>query len=239
VQTRIWTRGAGTARILAALALAAALAGCATTAGGARRQAALERHYAEAVLRAAVFEPADALPLTALSTDPATLVSWTTYAYEPGAQTLPVDLWVTADPEVAERCRRFPDADRILRLQQLLGLPPDPENGAERRFVVLRARLADVFRPCTNPDPTSRGPCAETFPEAASTDHRLWLGDWMLEAYQLPHGYPYTRLGYTYDWGRPPGATRYGVSEFVVAEGAWIEVVAVVPTAEYCGGGRP
>ena len=48
-------------------------------------------------------------------------------------------------------------------------------------------------------------------------------------------GYPYTRLGYTYDW-HPEAAARghYGASEFVVDVGTTATVLAQYSTDAYC-----
>ncbi|MBK8453511.1 MAG: hypothetical protein WAQ53_14365 [Thiofilum sp.] len=45
-------------------------------------------------------------------------------------------------------------------------------------------------------------------------------------------GYPWTRLGYTYDWGKPNNPI--GFSEFVIDKGAKVEVKSVTTTAKYC-----
>lgn len=36
-------------------------------------------------------------------------------------------------------------------------------------------------------------------------------------------GYPWTRLGYTYDWGSR-SSNKYGLSEFVIMPGSKVEV---------------
>ena len=45
---------------------------------------------------------------------------------------------------------------------------------------------------------------------------------------------PWTRLGYTYDWGE--SSNHVGLSEFVLAKGASLEVDAVTPVDDYCRG---
>jgi len=45
-------------------------------------------------------------------------------------------------------------------------------------------------------------------------------------------GYPWTRLGYTYDWGNPD--SEVGLSEFVITAGATIKIENVYETAAYC-----
>jgi hypothetical protein len=59
-----------------------------------------------------------------------------------------------------------------------------------------------------------------------------WIADTMLSHWMIPQGYPWTRLGYTYNWR--PGASRYGASEYVVRAGSRVRVLSVAPAAEYC-----
>ncbi len=57
----------------------------------------------------------------------------------------------------------------------------------------------------------------------------------------LPTQYPWTSLGYTFDWAWGPvglngaGFMVYGESEYVIPKGARITVKGVYATAEYCG----
>jgi hypothetical protein len=64
-------------------------------------------------------------------------------------------------------------------------------------------------------------------------EHTEWLEAQFASSHQ-PGGYPFTGLGYTYDWGRPEQPV--GFSEFVVPEGATIRVEDQSPTAAYCTG---
>ena len=49
--------------------------------------------------------------------------------------------------------------------------------------------------------------------------------------YTGDHPYPWTGLGYTYDWGNPD--SEIGLSEFVILGGSTVGVDAVIPTEEY------
>ena len=44
--------------------------------------------------------------------------------------------------------------------------------------------------------------------------------------------FPWTRLGYTYDWGE--SENHIGLSEFVVRKGADIEIDSVSTVNDYC-----
>jgi hypothetical protein len=143
------------------------------------------------------------------------------------------------------RCRAV-NATRLDRtLKQVLGLPPDGDYGYVMEYWV---KPADLFRPCTDPRITSSSCPAEvasgtaTMPVPAlvgGTDLNSFLWSQANYAWRMPsrfrpkaavscardwtarscYGFPWTRLGYTYDW--TPGAEDHvGVTEFVVAKGA-------------------
>jgi hypothetical protein len=217
-----------------ALALAVVLAGCATGQAGHPTAAAdPQALYAASIYQAAVYRPEHARPVTVLPKGGTALVStWTRYDYKVGETVLGKDLWVTVVPEVQERCRKYPASERVLRLQQLLGLPPVGPDQAYDRFAVMTVKVDDLFRPCTNPDPSDSGPCTESLPANVDPKYLRWFADNMLYSYQLPGGYPWTRLGYTYDWN--PAGSHAGPSEFVARKGATVTVTAVVPTVAYC-----
>jgi hypothetical protein len=226
----------------AAAALLSLAAACAPRTGAAPAAPAptAQAAYEAAVLDAAVYRPGDVRPLLPLAPDSAGRVRVTTLTdslYTVGAAELAKDVWVTLVPEVRDACRRF-SGDLAMRLRQLLGLRPDDE---VRVFAVFDADTADVFRPAPDPSTRSTRPCAEhvsdaecglTFPVDADSAHVRWIGEQALGSWKLPRGYPWTRLGYTYDWA--PGASRYGASEYVVRRGAAVEIVEVVPYAAYC-----
>jgi hypothetical protein len=125
-----------------------------------------------------------------------------------------------------------------LRLEQLLGLPV---NNGKTRFVQMWVNPADMLRP--SPDGEVDDTVAELempSPEhfASQQDyefHRDWFNLQMsLQAYDDPSkGYPWTRLGYTYDWGNPE--SEVGLSEFVVAAGSMVGIEAVSDNETYCG----
>lgn len=202
--------------------------------------------YNAAIYDAAVYKFSNLRPLRPLKFDPATksveVVSLTDFDYKVGATTLPVYVWVTGVPEVQELCRDF-SGDLNLRLHQLFGLHP---NRKFKHFVVMRVKEGDIFRPTANPDPTTTLPCSypvaancgEAFPDNVSAVHVRWLANQLLnsyvisESYLIPVGYPWTRLGYTYDWKY--GANKYGASEYVIQSGSSVTVSAVIPYQKYC-----
>lgn len=169
------------------------------------------------------------------------VTTWTDDAPLPGARTslpegdtltLTGDVWVTLTPAVQQFCRDVAPTWRTRRLEQRLGLPP---YAGYTRFVTLWVRQADLFRPCPDPETTDRQ-CQTTPPQPVSRvrvapEHTEWLEAQFASSHQ-PGGYPFTGLGYTYDWGRPEQPV--GFSEFVVPDGATVRLKDRSSTAAYC-----
>jgi hypothetical protein len=135
-------------------------------------------------------------------------------------------LWTFTDKEFLKWFRE--NHDKVdnwnIRLKQLLGKSPDTDN---RYFTVFWAKVTDVFRPAFFPEINS-SMMNTTFTntlEEDTSENAMWFKNWFdktnASAYRKD-GFPWTRLGYTYDWGNPD--SKYGLSEFIVKEGAEIEV---------------
>ncbi|MBN2193625.1 MAG: hypothetical protein JW751_12480 [Polyangiaceae bacterium] len=140
-------------------------------------------------------------------------------------------IWVTSVPELRDYCRALPpgSADRYLRITQLFGgLRPDV---AKDRFVELWVNPDELFRPCPDPE-IADDRCGLVLPSTVPPDYRQWFEDLRKTSYG-DDGYPWTRLGCTYDWGNPTSAV--GLSEFVVRQGSIVEVHAVTEKVDdYC-----
>ncbi len=217
----------------------------------------LQASYRRAIADAEVAEPEEVCrTLTAVTPDhPAlqwrdragarrvlavTWTSWDGYDREIGREMeLGREVWVTLVPELSHFCRSRPESGEALtlRVEQLLGLPPGV---GKSRFVELWVAPGDLFRPA--PDPEIDDRVAEwdvrraSVGPAARPGHFEWFERLRGSSYG-ENGYPWTRLGYTYDWGNPAG--EVGLSEFVVRAGATVGVEAVTPTQEYLGRHRP
>lgn len=166
--------------------------------------------------------------------------------------------WVTAAPFLHRFCNALHlrgDALR-LRVAQRLGLPPTSQNDA---FVQMWVDPGIFFRPCADPEVTDgectlnlttalpagaacpwagsyEGQTSKAF-TAVSAQHLAWMCDWWAQAYtgDPKKSYPWTALGYTYDWGNPRGIQ--GESEFVIPQGSTMVIESVTPLDAYCGGG--
>ncbi len=163
-----------------------------------------------------------------------TWTSWNGYDDKVGqAITTTRETWVTAVPELKDFCTAYnASADNLtLRLEQLLGLPP--HNG-KTRFVEIWAAPQDLFRPSPDPEITDHEAQLD-FPASkyltVSQEHVAWINNLKSQSYG-ENGYPWTRLGYTYDWGNPQ--SEVGLSEFVINPGATVTINAVTATADYC-----
>ena len=161
------------------------------------------------------------------------MVTWTSsagYNDKIGQDTdLAEDVWTTAAPEMQVFCQKAGlTGDALtLRLEQIIGLPP---GAGYDRVAELWVPLGAMFRP--SPDPEITDSVAELdFPEGTPEEHIDWINNLKATSYG-PDGYPWTRLGYTYDWNAD--SREVGLSEFVVRNGSTVGVKAVTPTEEYC-----
>lgn len=168
-----------------------------------------------------------------------TWTSWDGYDEMIGEEmTLSREIWVTVVPELKEfssvhfrRKADFENDQYVLRLEQLLGLPPD--NG-KTKFVEIWVDPGDLFRPSPDPEITDHEAeldfCRSAKFITVSEEYVLWFNNLKAQSYG-GNGYPWTRLGYTYDWGNPE--SEIGLSEFVISEGAVVIIHSVTPNLEY------
>ncbi|MBD0337157.1 MAG: hypothetical protein ICV62_16845, partial [Cyanobacteria bacterium Co-bin13] len=195
----------------------------------------------------------------------ATWTTWSGYAQNVGNQViLTRDLWVTAVPDLQAFCEGYrptPEISLGARLNQLLGLPPEPiDAAANRQIVEIWVDPAFLFRP--SPDPEITDHEAELNFRSASEfisvplSYQHWFYAQYDQRYQysgqpITHDsvgtsgvlpYPWTQLGYTYDWGNPSDwmaldpnhPAEVGLSEFVIRQWSPIVVKATHSAADYC-----
>ncbi len=193
--------------------------------------------------------------------------TWTYAKYYTGTPpydyTVPsqVEVWLTAVPLLRRFCHHtgLTGPALTLRLAQRLGLPPDASDDA---FVQMWVDPRTVFRPCPDPEITDRECQVNlTAGKAASPPSCPWSAalagqvsgafvtvtqkhlDWMCANWIKSYpgdprkSYPWTALGYTYDWGG--GQDFYGESEFVIPSGTRVVIESVTPTDAYCASAGP
>ena len=140
-------------------------------------------------------------------------------------------IWVTAAPELKERMKKESGGDQDLRLKQLLGLPPDSQF---KWFVEFWVRPVDLLRPCPDSEITDDR-CQLFFPQKTDSAYIQWINANRISRYyqqKLYANYPWTQLGYTYDWS-PKNKTHKGLSEFVIGSHRKIVVGKIISTADY------
>lgn len=150
------------------------------------------------------------------------------------------DTWVTAAPNVQNLCRdsKWQGGDVNRRLIRLLGLPP---GGDYVGFASMWVQPQDLYRPCPDSEITD-SECGLNFPDDVTPEHRKWINDLRAKQYFVSKnpqssGWPWTQLGYTYDWHgqeNPETHNPVGVSEFLIKQNAKIKIEALTPTEEYC-----
>ena len=144
-------------------------------------------------------------------------------------------LWVTAAPKLQQFFQSGQGAPSVARLEQLLGLPPE---SGYTRIVEFWVDPADLFRPSPDPEVNDMEAGLE-FPTGSQTSVPQAYQDWFHANYESSfHSakpYPWTQLGYTYDWGR---SNHVGLSEFVIEKGATVGVVGVHQPLDYLMQGR-
>lgn len=168
------------------------------------------------------------------------------------------DSWVTVVPEI----RNFFGVIRPepLRIAQLLGLPPeyavagDPKEA--KYMLEMWVSPQDLFRPCPDTEisdiscetgfPTDTFRILNPYNKVRATEgadygvfktYTSWFNNRTRNIYTMGSTpFPWTRLGYTYDWG---SSNHVGLSEFVLhgrkEDGSTISVgiKSVKTTAEY------
>jgi hypothetical protein len=160
------------------------------------------------------------------------VVTWTKYASSyPVGETVNTTwgyTWVTAAPQIQTFFKDHvnPDTNATLRAAELLGLPP---NTTDTVFVELWVKPQSLFRP--TPDNEINDTVAQlTFPASATAGYKQWFNNNIIASY-YPMNEPWTRLGYTYDWGNTKN--HVGLSEFVLWPNSTVTVKSVTPTAQY------
>jgi hypothetical protein len=181
--------------------------------------------------------------------------------FKPG-KPIPKEIWVTVVPELKEFCTKYKNAlaeihngqlnedqlneSVILRLKQVLGLPP---NSDYTHIAEIWVEPEYLKRPSLDPeinDSTVQPiphPIQDPLPfsEGANLAYQSWFKT-MLDK-RSTSLYPWTGLGYTYDWGIYPKTglqTDAGLSEFVIflpidsEVTSSIEVKQIVSIKEYC-----
>lgn len=218
--------------------------------------------YLQAVQDMAFAEPSEIVSTLdpAPQSGPVRLVSWVRADQAQGMPAAGEPLttggatWVTLDPHIRDFCKGFvanhsANADAVtLRLEQRLGLPPNASKTHFVTFELPNASPETLFRPCADPE-VSDNTCTLGPPASCAEGEALChaRNDFFYKQYYSSYGvarpveYPWTSLGYTFDWAPAPagpdgtvGFVSVGESEYVVPDGVKLTVVSIEPTMTYC-----
>lgn len=182
------------------------------------------------------------------------------YATAAPGQTLTAvgDYWVTPAPQAYTAIKAASPggvvANPTLALDEYLGLPPTSTDDAVVSMWVSPANLvrpamdpsitnhaaetdfplSGQVVPVANPAALPKQPPAPGFGPAA--DYPTWFLERESAIYNpsIPGGpYPWTGLGYTYNWGNLGVGSVVGGSEFVIPQGSPVKIQAVTPVSAY------
>lgn len=189
--------------------------------------------YHNAIIDASVAEESELMPLKAIDTsaDSVLVCTWNKYpeTYVTGTDiTISYgDVWVFTEEEIYAWGQENGMAeDMELRMQQLIGLPPQD---SKTHFSVLRVKPKDLYRPARDSEIDDTA-SQLIFPENVTEEHKAWFEGNAEYSYN-PHRYPWTGLGYTYDWA--DNGMEYGLSEFILKNGAEVTVEKTYTNEEF------
>ncbi|MGN0150248.1 MAG: DUF3089 domain-containing protein [Clostridia bacterium] len=189
--------------------------------------------YHNAIVDAIQADEDEILPLRPIDTtaDKVLVCTWHKYPDSyPSGEEIDIkygDVWVFTADEIEQfgKTNGYCD-DMVLRMEQLIGLPP--QNG-KTHFTTMWVNPNDLYRPSADRSiDTTEASLA--FPENTDAEYIEWFNSYMTSSY-YPHRYPWTRLGYTYDWA--DNGTEYGLSEYVLKNGSKATVEKTYTNEEF------
>ena len=218
------------------LALTVAISGC-TTVGVDSRGA-----YERAVMDAVFAEESELMPLVEITPDSelttwneegkVLMLSWnrhperyiegTSYTLENG------EIWTFTDKEILVWYEENGEGveDWVLRLEELIGLP---EGSGYTHVSAFWCDPEELIRPAYVTDITAQMD-ASALDGSALGAFEEWFEGNIIWSY-FDSAYPWTRLGYTYDWDE--AGDEYGLTEFIILPGSEVEIEWTITTEEF------
>ncbi len=170
--------------------------------------------------------------------------------------------WVSLVPFMRRFCESYQGKDLRLRIAQNLGMPPNSANDSfvemwanprdifrpcpdpepwDMECLVRIPLIGQLPEQGVDKPPWycgQDGPFSRQQSMAYLTVQQTHL-DWMCENWigsytssELYENYPWTALGYTYDWG---SEDHVGQSEYIIPGNTWVTAGSITPTDTYCG----
>ena len=218
------------------LALAVAISGC-TTVGVDSRGA-----YERAVMDAVFAEESELMPLVEITPDSelttwndegkVLMLSWnrhperyiegTSYTLDNG------EIWTFTDKEILAWFEENGEdvEDWGLRLEELIGLP---EGSGYTHVSAFWCDPEELIRPAYVTDITVQMDVS-ALDGSMLGEYEEWFEGNIIWSY-FDSAYPWTRLGYTYDWNED--GNEYGLTEFIILPGSEVEIEWTITTVEF------
>lgn len=198
---------------------------------GGQEKPSNEELYAAAVEDAKTCKKNEISKLVELADSGNLLISWNSFPEEfpVGSTYIPrsdLEIWCISYEELQTWYSRNSKGvtDWTERLEQLIGLP---EGFGYTHFTAFIADADDVIRPAYQPDPQKQVTKAD-LDGSALGEYAAWFEGNTQWSY-VDSAWPWTRLGYTYDWAQ--GQER-GLCEFLLLTGSEVGVEWTVTTEE-------
>jgi len=191
---------------------------------------------------------------------PVTVVTWIQKGWLPSYQqadpkkTIQIhkDVWVTAVPFLKAFCQQYvrlhgADSEQLaLRLKEHMGLPAGSDYDTFVELTVDPKDNARLLRPCGDSSVNNTSCTVPDLPNASD----VWVKkptvsspsqEWVLRNYYSNYAsrqaYPWTALGYTFDWALKADSNefeRYGETEFLIPKDDPVHFVSAASTVAYC-----
>jgi hypothetical protein len=171
------------------------------------------------------------------------------------------DAWVTAVPEVKDFLKNYMKNNKNSfnatdRVEQFLGLLPSKPpyvTSQNKLFVEMWVRPEDLFRPCLDaeicdtecmidPHESDLAHLPPAFRDMSklipmTPEHKAWFEKEKKGKYSGEWAMPWTRFGYTYDWGslkKTQGKrAAQGATEYLIKIGSKVLIHSLIPTNVY------
>ena len=177
------------------------------------------------------------------------------------------DAWVTAVPEVKDFIKNyvrdnnsgFNVTDRVEQFLGLIPSKPPYATSQNKLFVEMWVRPEDLFRPCLDAEivdaecmidphesdlqkwPAGFRDMSKLIP--MTLQHKAWFDKEKKGKYEGQWAMPWTRFGYTYDWGSMKKIAgkraAQGASEYLIKNGSNVIIQSIIPTDEYANAPEP